>query len=455
MAAREAKAKMGSPADEQGRENEHTHTHDGAQGAAAAKDGSSTDHSNLDAGKRSLQRLRKASLQVREKKKSAWKAALGAVTDVAAGTQSALQPGSLKKAMGEVRGVNGMNQALWALGVFKHEPPKFEYFDPDLTEHVEVIMKEVRLPRAEQTHEVCFEPLTQCVFVSQMSNSVLVRIPLADGGMLLDDQDAWHVGPVDENGDGLGGLHNVSTSTKHPGCLWISLQFCNEVMLVEAATMKIRHIFKVPTLLVNKDDPLKSKKVGGPHCVRECPKTGEIWVALKGSVSCHPAETPDRVQATQTQGSTSLKRAKERVCCSAKALTERMAKLEELGFDTPPPDGWAVWRLDPAKYNPDADDSAAGGYLYETLPSPPMVTLDDDGNCWAAQDQSANLVMIDPSKSPGKQVTQLDVPHPLPVFSTDMMITGPAIATAPDGAVWCSLLGANGCLVRICPKVRK
>ena len=38
-----------------------------------------------------------------------------------------------------------------------------------------------------------------------MSNSVLVRIPVAPGGMLLDDQDAWHVGPVDARGDGLGG----------------------------------------------------------------------------------------------------------------------------------------------------------------------------------------------------------------------------------------------------------
>lgn len=116
----------------------------------------------------------------------------------------ALAPGSLQKAMGEVRGVNGMNTALWALGVFKHEPPKFEYFDPEDTEHLGVIMKEVRLPRAEQTHEVIFEPLTKCVFVSQMSNSVLVRIPVAEGGLLLDDQDAWHVGPVDDKGNGLG-----------------------------------------------------------------------------------------------------------------------------------------------------------------------------------------------------------------------------------------------------------
>ena len=84
-------------------------------------------------------------------------------------------------------------------------------------------------------------------------------------------------------------------------------------------------LFKVPTLLVRSDKT--AAKVGGPHCVRECSKTGEIWVALKGSIACHPAETADRVQATQTQGSKSLKRTKERVCCSAKALVERMAKV--------------------------------------------------------------------------------------------------------------------------------
>ena len=104
--------------------------------------------------------------------------------------------------MGEVRGVNGMNAALWALGAFKHEPPKFAYFDPELSEHLEVQYKEVRVPRAEQTHEVLYEPVTRCVFVTQMSNSVLVRIPVAPGGLLLDDQDAWHVGPVGELGPG-------------------------------------------------------------------------------------------------------------------------------------------------------------------------------------------------------------------------------------------------------------
>ena len=104
-----------------------------------------------------------------------------------------------------------------------------------------MLYKEVRLPRAEQTHEAIYEPQTKCLFVSQMSNSVLVRIPVAEGGMLLDDQDAWRVGPVASDGEtGLGGLHNISLSRRHHGCLWLSLQYCNEVMLVEAATMKLR-----------------------------------------------------------------------------------------------------------------------------------------------------------------------------------------------------------------------
>ena len=45
-------------------------------------------------------------------------------------------------------------------------------------------------PFSEQTHEVCYEPQTKCLFVSQMSNSVLVRIPVGEDGLLLDDQDA-------------------------------------------------------------------------------------------------------------------------------------------------------------------------------------------------------------------------------------------------------------------------
>ena len=125
-------------------------------------------------------------------------------------------------ARGEVRGIDAMNNALWRMGALKHRPPSFKYFDPQLEEQRAVAMKEVKLPRAEQTHEVCYEPTTRCLFVSQMSNSVLVRIPVGADGLLLDDQDAWVVGPVNADGDGLSGLHNLSLA-RAEGCLWVSL----------------------------------------------------------------------------------------------------------------------------------------------------------------------------------------------------------------------------------------
>eukprot|EP00618_Florenciella_parvula_P032060 CAMPEP_0119515510 /NCGR_PEP_ID=MMETSP1344-20130328/32980_1 /TAXON_ID=236787 /ORGANISM="Florenciella parvula, Strain CCMP2471" /LENGTH=367 /DNA_ID=CAMNT_0007552923 /DNA_START=80 /DNA_END=1180 /DNA_ORIENTATION=- len=215
--------------------------------------------------------------------------------------------------------------------------------------------------------------------------------------------------------------------------------------------MKLIHIFKVPTMLVREDKT--AIRVGGPHCIRECGVTGEIWVALKGSIACHPAETPDRVEATHgNHDSKSLKRAKERVCCSAKALKQRMAQLEALGYNSPPPEGFAIWRLKPSDYNPDALDGMCGGRLYETKPSPPMTSLDHDCNCWSAQDQDACLVMVNGKTD---EIVQVDVPHPVSNCQMDMKITGPAIATAPDGAVWCALLGANGCLVRVDPSTKE
>ena len=53
------------------------------------------------------------------------------------------------------------------------------------------------------------------------------------------------------------------------------------------------------------------------------------------------------------------------------------------------------------------------------------------------------------------EIVQVDVPHPVSNCQMDMTITGPAIATAPDGAVWCALLGANGCLVRVDPSTKE
>ncbi|XRA98924.1 hypothetical protein NFJ02_06g126230 [Pycnococcus provasolii] len=353
-----------------------------------------------------------------------------------------------ERALGELKGVNAMNQALWRMNAFQHQPPEFRYFDPVLSEQLEVEMKEVRLPFSDQTHEMCYEPVSRCLFISQMSNSVLVRIPVGANGMLLDDQDAWRVGPVDkDSGDGISGLHNLSLSPANPGCLWLSLQSANTILLVEGATMKVRKVMKVPTMLVRKDKT--AVLVGGPHCVRECPRTGNVWVALKGSQGCHPGHVPGVAELSGKRG---FALAKERVCCDAKALRKRMDTLAGLGYDSPPPEGYAVWRVKPDEYDPSHPE--CGGSLYETLPSPPMVAVDHEANCWVAQDTSKTIMRIQESKPPADACCQMEIPHPHvgSQMKCSMQVTGPAVVVAPDGGIWCSLLGAQGGLVRICPE---
>jgi hypothetical protein len=142
---------------------------------------------------------------------------------------------------------NAENRSLRALGLLRHAPPPFSFFDPVQREALPVVIKEVKLPRAAQTHEVVYEPVTNCIFLSQMSNSVLVRIPVGNEGLLVDDQDAWQVGEVDApSGNGISGMHNLSLSPSHPGCVWVSLQFANQLLLVDAATLHVLKVLQVP-----------------------------------------------------------------------------------------------------------------------------------------------------------------------------------------------------------------
>ena len=330
------------------------------------------------------------------------------------------------------------NAALRAFGALKHDAPSFEPFDPVATENTAVVLKEVKLPHAEQTHEVVYEPQTRCVFVSQMSNSVLVRIPVSStSGLLLDDQDAWRVA------DEKAGLHNVSLSYKHPGCLWLSLQFANTLLLVEARTMRVRSVLRVPTHLPKVNDE-PARRIGGPHAVRECPKTGDVWVALKGAVSCHPgAPEPDQAFT----GTRRVREAVKRNCCSAAALRDHMAAMAAHGYDSPPPDGFAIWRVSVDAYDP--EKPANGGTVYPCAASPPMMTVDAENHCWVALDQTPALLRIDAATGVG---TQIPVSLP-PSFTLQM--TGPAIASGPDGGVWCTLLGGHAALARVDPATRK
>jgi hypothetical protein len=124
-----------------------------------------------------------------------------------------------------------------------------------------------------------------------------------------------------------------------------------------------------------------------------------------------------------------------------------MNALSELhGCETPIPDGWAVWRVTPSMYDPQAGD-AKGGTLYKCLKSPPMLDFDAHGKCYAPQDASDTLLVIDcKSEAAGKQ---LKIPWPFSPRGDHA--TGPAVGTAPDGSIWISQLGSYNALVRIDP----
>ena len=181
------------------------------------------------------------------------------------------------------------NKAARAFGALTHHhhSPRFEFLDTVDRKDEAVVIKEVKLPRAAQTHEVVFEPVSRCIFATQMSNSVLVRVPIGNDGLMIDDQMAWRIGDVDPaSGDGISGLHNATLSHRHHGCLWLSLQFANTLLLVDGTSLVTKQVLQVPTLMPTPEGGMAH--VGGPHAVCECVETGDIWVALKGSVACHP-----------------------------------------------------------------------------------------------------------------------------------------------------------------------
>ena len=112
---------------------------------------------------------------------------------------------------------------------------------------------------AKETHEVIFEPETNAIYVSQMTDSVLVKVEVDPAtGLLKDEQTYWRIGEINNefvNVDGErtntkfhAGLHNVSLSSQ-PGCLWLSLQYANTLLLVDVLHLengapKIVHEYK-------------------------------------------------------------------------------------------------------------------------------------------------------------------------------------------------------------------
>lgn len=280
-----------------------------------------------------------------------------------------------------------------------------------------VIMKEVKLPLARETHELLHMPSTSCLFASQMSRSVLVQIEINRDGMLSDDQISCQIGQK------TSGLHNLSHSYTHKNCIWGSLQFNNKIFLFDASSKEVIFEMYVPCVYKNPETQ-EVCFLGGPHCVRECPSTGLVWVALKGAVGCCP-----NVKTTENISK------KLRECCNIDSIKESM-NIEH----TTVPNGFAVWCIDPEQYD-ENDVPSYGGQIYPCEPSPPMMEIDNAGNCWIAQDGSTKIMSICDGVA-----KQHPVPHP---NDCQMYITGPAMVLSPNGDIWCCLLGGDGALVRI------
>ena len=164
-------------------------------------------------------------------------------------------------------------------------------------------------------------------------------------------------------------------------------------------TLHVRKIIQVPTMMTKVEGgETKTVHVGGPHCMRECPVTGDIWAGLKGALKDSPCGKGGAHKSS---------------CCDPEQLEMNMKLLKDLGtgsHDTPPPDDWAVWRLTPSKYDPRAEDGAKGGTLYSCRNSPPMLDFDGHGNCYVPQDASDTMLVINPKSD--KPCTQLEVPFP-------------------------------------------
>ncbi|CAG8784717.1 12231_t:CDS:2 [Dentiscutata erythropus] len=95
---------------------------------------------------------------------------------------------------------------------------------------------ENQLPLSEQTHELV--KVEDIVLVSQMSNSVLVKVQVDKYGI------AQHVAGF-QIANSTSGLHGLAHSTKNPGMVWLTLETDNKLLLIDPVTASVTDAPKV------------------------------------------------------------------------------------------------------------------------------------------------------------------------------------------------------------------
>ncbi|KID59318.1 uncharacterized protein G6M90_00g079050 [Metarhizium brunneum] len=128
-------------------------------------------------------------------------------------------------------------------------------------------LTEYQLPPATETHEFARIPGTDFVFLSQMSDSVLIKIQLDAVTEAPIAYQSFPMGSSDKSG-----LHGIWPSTLYPGKVWMTLQHDNKLLLVDPGCA----LKSPPSIIETIDIPAPGN---GPHCVYET--GGRVWASLK------------------------------------------------------------------------------------------------------------------------------------------------------------------------------
>jgi streptogramin lyase len=128
-------------------------------------------------------------------------------------------------------------------------------------------LAEYPLPAAAQTHELAYAG-NNLLVVTQQTDSVLVQVALdpATGRPL---EAAGHL-----VGSSRSGLHGLHASQTNPGCVWVTLQFDDKLLLIQPGASAA----EPPTVLREIPIPPPAR---GPHVVVEY--GDELWTTCKDS----------------------------------------------------------------------------------------------------------------------------------------------------------------------------
>ena len=215
-----------------------------------------------------------------------------------------------------------------------------------------------------QTHEAFYEPVTKCVFVPQMSNSVLVGIPIDENGFLASDQDAWRVG---EQMMLRGGIRACITSA----CPQDNPVPVDRVLVRQPAAARRRDICEAHDSraagaagahLLHRPADGRTCTWAGRHGMSEEPTTGDVWVGLKGALKDAPCGKARKKALTAE-----LRR------CEPEALEANMALLLPSAARTRRSPTAGPCGASAAQVRPDSSRRRQGGVIYPCFKSPPML----------------------------------------------------------------------------------